>query len=342
MPTTQFTVYKSIDADAPVLNGTSGSLVNVLNSILVTGYGSKPGAGWIVDYTSSVPSGSTFRPPSGSSNAFCLSVDDRNFYSPYGNSSAVVVGLETPINYNTGSARFPSVGQNYHYSLGLVQHKNFHSTADYGTLTGQYLTARPWICFVDDRTMYFFAKPAHDVVGYGTLYYGLFFGDFYTFAQGDIWNCMIVSGQYIGQTATTFAAAYHHQDLGSKINTSVAGHYAARTWGGGGGSIAISKHGTNSFAFSNTTQYLYNTIATEVNPENNAVFMSPLFVTEPTGSCIRGKMRGMYFIAANASVQDGEQFSGSGDYTGKTFYIVKSGAFGGLWAIETSNTVDAN
>ncbi|MBA0254424.1 hypothetical protein IMCGPPIG_00530 [Stenotrophomonas maltophilia] len=50
-------VYRSSDPGAPVLNGQAGSLLALLNAILVTGYGdgasSKPGAGWTRPYASS-------------------------------------------------------------------------------------------------------------------------------------------------------------------------------------------------------------------------------------------------------------------------------------------------
>ena len=35
------TIYTSDDAGAPVLDGTNGSLINLLDKCLVTGYGSK-------------------------------------------------------------------------------------------------------------------------------------------------------------------------------------------------------------------------------------------------------------------------------------------------------------
>lgn len=41
-----FTLYTSDDTGAPVLSGTVGTLVDVLHACLVTGYGTKPAAGW--------------------------------------------------------------------------------------------------------------------------------------------------------------------------------------------------------------------------------------------------------------------------------------------------------
>lgn len=332
MATSQFTIYQSIDAGAPILSGATGSVVNLLNSILVTGYGDKPKAGWIVDYTSSIPSGSTFRPPSGSSNAFYLSVTDRNDYGGAGMASAIVCGLENATSFNTGSARFPTSALHAD-PYGLTLCKNIDGPT--AGVAGMF-QPRPWVCFADAYTFYLFVKSAHTTAGYGLIYYSLFFGDFYSFKQGDLNNCLIVAGAQ----NQSFTAGANHQDTSTLIYKGCPGHFAVKSYGGGLGCVNIGKFGTNSFAWSNGELILYGDTLTEVNPENNSYFMSPVFVTEPTASCIRGKFRGMYYIAANNSIVDGEQFSGSGDYAGKTFWIVKMGVNGGIWAIETSNTID--
>jgi hypothetical protein len=45
----QFTVYSSGDIGSPQLTGTSASLISVLDGVLVNGYGSKAGAGWLAE-----------------------------------------------------------------------------------------------------------------------------------------------------------------------------------------------------------------------------------------------------------------------------------------------------
>ena len=48
----QFTIYRSADANAPVLNGLAGSLITVLDAILVNGYGTQPSASWTKSFSS--------------------------------------------------------------------------------------------------------------------------------------------------------------------------------------------------------------------------------------------------------------------------------------------------
>ena len=45
------TIYKSTDPSAPALPSVNGSMINVLYQCLVTGYGSKAGAGWTRPFT---------------------------------------------------------------------------------------------------------------------------------------------------------------------------------------------------------------------------------------------------------------------------------------------------
>jgi hypothetical protein len=57
----------------------------------------------------------------------------------------------------------------------------------------------------------------------------------------------------------------------------------------------------------------------------------------------RGRFRGLYHTSHPlTSVVDGEVISGSGDYSGKIFQIIKQGSNGGFWTIEISNTLETN
>ena len=46
MAASLLTTYSSGDSGAPAMTGVTGSMATLLNSILVTGYGNKPGQGW--------------------------------------------------------------------------------------------------------------------------------------------------------------------------------------------------------------------------------------------------------------------------------------------------------
>ena len=312
MATSQFTTYYSSDTSAPVLNGQSGSLNTVLNAILVTGYGSKPAAGWTLEFTSSNTYGSCFRPASGS--RFYLSVDDG---APFTVKEARLRGLEVATSWNSGSGQFP-VGSAFEFT----RKSNTNDT-----------TARPWIAFADAYTMYFFADQATN-----GIYYVMAFGDIYSFkTTADDYRCLLLGHGGAESTTTTGNSTGGNFSL---VNAADDGMNLARTYGGGGVAVAAGKHAGNWYAFTATSMIGLNTYP---NPENNAVYMSPVMVHESTIAAVRGKMRGLYYLAAPlASLSDGETFSGSNSYVGKVFQVVQTVSNGGRWVIEISNTVDTN
>ncbi len=70
------TIYalSSADASAPVLDGTPGSLIALLDAVLVNGYGSHPGLGWTIAFTDT--NKRAYRMPAGTSQAYLRVVDD--------------------------------------------------------------------------------------------------------------------------------------------------------------------------------------------------------------------------------------------------------------------------
>ena len=102
----QFTIYRNTDLGAPILNGLTGSLCNLLSASLVAGYGNQSGSGWLMPYTGSstgsVPGKAVFQQKSG--NQMFLRVDDTGLFNPaQGTQEAFIRGYETMTNVDTGS-----------------------------------------------------------------------------------------------------------------------------------------------------------------------------------------------------------------------------------------------
>lgn len=114
--------YKSSDAGAPAMvTTTPGTLAAVLDACLVTGYGSKPGAGWTIEYTAA--NRRVYRSPAG--RRFYCDLDDRAVDSwPWLTGYINATGL--------------SAGSN-----------------PYGS-TAYYQRAAVWVIVADDRTFYSF------------------------------------------------------------------------------------------------------------------------------------------------------------------------------------------
>lgn len=305
------TVYKSTDGSAPVLTGTAGDLVNLLDKCLVAGYGSQSGAGWSKPFTAA--NKAVFR--QGGGNQMYLDVDDSAAATA---KEARAKGYEVMTAVATGTNPFPTVAQS---TNGLFIRKS--TTAD--------ATARVWILIADDRSFYLFVLTA-DTAG---TYFTFHFGDFYSMLVGDSYrthiiarsteNSGLVSVENLDQISTTLAGT-------------LFGHYQARSSVGTGTSRAFGKHGDRVKGSATT---LTGTVPYP-NPTDGGLYLSPLWITDPNSSpanAIRGRMRGFYQVLHDiANFNDLDTFTGVGDYAGKTFLLIKQGGNAGIYCIETSNT----
>lgn len=313
----QFTVYSSGDPSAPVMSGTAGALLTVLDACLVNGYGSKAAAGWTKPFANS---GNVGCYTLGSGSGLSLSIND-NGPGAGGAREARISGFDTLSSVSTGTNPFPTAAQGVGGVAMVVARKS--TTAD--------ATARNWVIYADARTAYVFISTG-DTAG---TYLAFAFGDIYSFAgTGDTGRCLIV-GRVTENSATI---TVDKLDALSAMNAATTGHFMAHTYAGGGASIAISKHGD---ATKGSASALVGTIVFPNGPDTG-FYISPVWVCE-TSNNVRGFVRGFYQILQPiASFTDGQAFTGAGDYTGKTFAIVKQGGNASCYCIETSNTILTN
>jgi hypothetical protein len=174
-------VYKSTDASAPVLSGTVGSFIGVLDACLVNGYGAKAAAGWTKEYTGT--NLAAYRMGSGGSAVrMYLRVDDT------GTTSARVRGFVSMTDVNTGVEPFPTDAQ---ISGGGYAWKS--TSAD--------STARPWVLIATPTAFYFLQWCNQTVFGTFDLApgalsssrdHGLFFGEYAYYGTGFEHNVAII------------------------------------------------------------------------------------------------------------------------------------------------------
>jgi len=327
----QFSYFSSADSGSPVLNGNSGSLISLLDAVLVNGYPLHPSLGWTKPIANSTtPHAGCWKQPSGS--GFVLYVNDSapNLTAAGGTREAWATGWETisniTINVGTGSGQFPLPSQMLTSGHVMVRKSNTNDAV-----------ARQWVMFADDRTFYLFTLP-NDTAGW---YTGLFFGDIYSLkASGaDNYKCMI-HGRYSEASSTVTGDSVDMYQNTNNV-TQIA-FYVARTGGGGGNSVAANKcvelgrgGGSGNNAMAGVLQ--------TPNSTDNSLYVSPIYVIESSGVINRGRMRGMYHLChAIAGFTDGQTFSGGNEYAGKTFQVVNRGYNGGQWVIEISNTLETN
>lgn len=150
------TVLRSTAGGAPTLVNSAGSLLTLLDYILVTNLS------WTKPYTGT--NKAAYKMPSGTNERY-LRVDDT------GTTSARVVGYETMSDVNTGTGPFPTAVQ---MSGGLYWPKSS---------TG---TAARWIALSDGALVYLFIK--YD----NANWQGVVFGDFDSYKASDAFNTLIV------------------------------------------------------------------------------------------------------------------------------------------------------
>jgi hypothetical protein len=320
------TVYRSTDASAPVLNGTTGTLISVLDACLVNGYGSKPAAGWTKAFSGTNLAAYKM----GGSIGHYLRVDDSGPGSS-GAQEARLRGFVTMSDVNTGTGPFPTVAQ---LSAGVIVRKS--SIPD--------STARTWLIVADNKTLYMwvFTGDAAD------RQYGWSFGEFFSLNPTDPMRTIIIARSLEGSasmTASVDGLGFGVFGLGS-LDSSVVGGYVAGTVNGDVSSTAFARLGDAGLITSATTSGgVYVGSIQFPNPINGLLYVSPIRLKLGISNAqIRGRLRGLWHWGHPfANAVNGMQFAGIETLAGRQFMIVKGDSTSStLWVIEISNTWDTN
>lgn len=339
-----FQIYKSSDVGAPSFYGTSGSYLMLLNYCLVSGYGSQPGAGWVKPFTdnTSSTSGTTpvfgcFQQPTGSTgtgSAGCtLFINDNYPNGTAAGREAWATGWEvlTAINsttasaVGTGSGQFPTPAQLLTNGHCVVRKS---ATSDSSSL-------RQWVVVADSSSFYSFIATG-DVA---STYYGFGFGDIFSHKTGsnDAYRCIIM-GRLLENSNAGNADGFDYCANGV-ITNPIGGNFMARSHTQIGTSITVGKHGDG---FKGHATFFYGVVPMP-NSVDNALYLSPVWVVENSIPAIRGQLRGFYqTLHPIANFADQQTFSGSIDYNGKTFMMIKTTPNAGIYCVETSDTLLTN
>jgi hypothetical protein len=285
------TIYRSSDASAPVLSGTVGALVALLDACLVTGYGSKTAAGWTKPYTGT--NAATFRQGGGTQSY--LEVLD-NGPGTAGAKETRLGGWEIATAHTVGTNRFPAAAT----SSTFVK----STTAD--------ATARAWVLIGDNIGFFLFVKNGIDAGSYVAMH----FGDVISVKSPDPYKAALICKNTENQAsfnAETFAA------FASSGTTTQGAHVLCRNHNGATLASPFGKIGDTGRA---QTSGIFNGTIPFPNGGDNAIYVSPVWVHDVSGN-VRGRVRGLYHGLHNlGAMGDGDTFSGAGDYAGKTFVVV--------------------
>lgn len=308
MPTSR--IYYSTDSSAPSLTNAVGSMITLLDAILVNGYGAKAALGWTKTYTGTNLAAYT---QGTGSNGFKLAVDDTN--SGY----TKVRGYEAMTNVTTGTNPFPTIAQ--------------QAAATYCWHKSDSATTRPWIAWGNERCLSLAIDTTGVVNTAGMVLYQ--FGDVFSEAATDPY-CTIMRGSTVTTVTITDGSAGWKKDA---INGTNSNGYIARLQSGSGAALPIGFGGDNYKGDSYLFGVAYGGVPLPYpNPRNGGAYLSPIFVH--TYNDLVGRLMGTWEICHNKPFAHLDTFDGVGALAGKSFIAinVRGDPNAGQIAVETSNT----
>jgi len=308
------------------MTGETGKLVALLDAILINGYGSKPAAGWGKPFGTGTSTKEVYRPATGIRH-YVRVLDDGTMTGGFRDAS--VRAGESMSDIDTFTNPYPTAAQ---MANGVNWRKSTTANS----------TARPWIAFADDRTLYLFIQTGDNSTNWACY----MFGDYYSYVPSDLYSSMLTG--FSTFSASALSSGDHKMDsVLAGTSTAQGAHYIARRSPGTGASTNCYKKGGHGFATtggatSETT--IGNGILGYPNASDGGLYIHPIWVMDQSSpECIHGHLRGFFQILHAAShFGDGDTFSGAGTYTGRDFKLIKSSFAGGVYCLETSNTVDTN
>lgn len=317
-----WTFYRSIDPSAPTLSGTVGSLLGLLDAILVNGYGTQPAAGWTKEFTGT--NKAAYRNGSAARARHFLRVDD-SASGTGGALEARVRAYEAMTDVDTGTEPYPTTAQ--FGSNGLYVRKSVSADA----------TARTWVALADDRTLLLYVYTGDTA----NVALGLYFGEFISFNPADAFQSILIArttanqGGYNGEWVAAHAGF-----------TTLAGHYIARALSGITKSVPAGKMTS---VFTSASYGISGNISFP-NPCDGGLYLSRYFLVAgaEVGNHVRGYLRGLWMpLHPTGTFTENFIITGTGELAGKTLFLVstltsQNSGGGGPVALEISNTVGAS
>ena len=296
-----WTLYKSTDASAPVLTGQTGSLITLLDAVLVNGYGSQPAAGWTKVYSGT--SKAAYRNGAASiSRTYWQVLDNGPGAQTFKEARTRLYSTMSDV--DTGTLPTPTVAQS---TPGIVVRKS--NTAD--------ATARAWFILADDKTAIICITAGDTQQStYTDAVSPVYVGDPYAYLSADA-QAAVLCGR-VSEGMTTMADANgigFHSNYGSG---STAMGYIAGSHTGIAGSTALFGTWPSLFAATGAgNQVAY------PNAADGAVYVcGPLIIWTSTGYVIRGHLRGLAgFPHIRTSITAWDTVSGTGDLSGHSYIL---------------------
>ena len=283
--------YRYDDVNAPELIDQPGSLIGLLDAVLVTGYGGKPSLGWSIAFADTYKR--VYQQPIWSAGLRYLWVDDDHQSPPY--RYAVVRGYETMTGLDAGVQPFPT----------LTQQPDDDTTWWYFyNINGSGV---PWKIYGDDTEyalFYFFAEQSWN---YRQAVH--YFGDFFSYHPNDGYRCVLASYRSYYYASYNYSASPIHLDTSDIL-------YVPRDYTQTGSAIPIlltslQQLGGQGYMGDSSAPLIY------PNPTDNALHFFPVWLYHSSPNrVLRGILPGLYMPAHDKPLNEDDTFV---DSQGRTF-----------------------
>lgn len=169
------TVYRWDDGNAPIARGERRSLCDILHACLVTGYGDKPGAGWVREFVNPTFNKAVFRNNPVTGTGFFIVVDGLTTTNAW---ESKIVGFEMMGDIDNGIYPFTT-------TINLCETSMTANTV-----------AHPWVLIADDRAFRFICWNGITTAPTQTTLFvsSMFFGDGVPINRNDGFFCLFTGG----------------------------------------------------------------------------------------------------------------------------------------------------
>ena len=296
--------YTNTSPGAPTLTGAAGSLITLLDWLLVTNLG------WTKEFSGT--NLASYRAATG--NRFYLGVDDTTtLYSR-------VRGFETMtaagVAVASGTGPFPTDAQ-------LSGGKYVRKTDGVGGVGA----ARQWR-FISNGRMFYLSSNLVDPSYANTEYNLTMFGDIESFKSADVFNTVLSANSDSTGNTGCMASSY-------LSTTFPYPAYLARSYTQAGGSTSGTRLAVNPYGIYGSTQIGSNASIAFPSPVLGGLHMDKVYVADGTSTHIRGVYPGMYFPLHARPLENESTFHGNGEFSGRTFVVWNVGSGGQIFIENT-------
>jgi hypothetical protein len=307
------TLYRSTDASAPALTGATGTLNDLLDAILINGYGAKAAAGWTIAYTDASTKTKAYRPAAGPRH-YLQSRDAGPGSASF--REARWRGYVAMSAFDTGTEPFPTAAQ---LTNGYAVRKS--ATLD--------ATPRAWLACADDSTIALLINAGDTATDHDWY----FFGKFNSWKSADDYASCI-SGR-TAENSSSYTSTQAPHIVSGPVNASYIAAYAPRSFSGLGTSAALYKTYNSTLAASDTSTVDGASGVTYPSAVDGGILLSPLYVGE--SGVIRGVLPGLWRPCHARPLLNYDYFSALDGATTRDWVAVNVGGSGQVM-LETSDT----